>query len=525
MSGVRVSPWLLAAVATAAVAILPGSAAVAPMPAPNDGYSAGTAVRERADRLAEAAPGRLSTSMDTQDEPHAAAELAAAQSQGGLVSAVTDWLERAARDYQSHVIEKLSVSAAAAADGEPGEAPRTAGGGLGEWLEKTVRSAFGWLQGWVSADESSSERETADASPKAPSAPAEAARDAEPKKDPPQQVAANDRSDEDARGFVEARRKADAELKDAQRLAEVRAKTAEEKRRAEADLARRKEEAELKAREDALKAEMARRHEENERRINETLKKLDEAHKAAEEKRREAERAKEEEARKAADRRAALQAEITEAKRVAEEAGRKADEAKRIADEQARAAVRAAEERTLALTAPPAKSAPESAAAPNASAAAAAPPVRANAIPELRLPSARNKAAGESAQPAPDAASEKSATGTKTAASEPPSAQEPKARESVAGEARPRAERSKSARQKPAKRAKAQRRTRETRGPRRGAKLVYVVKPGDTLSGIAERYLGSGKRYDVIYRANRQRIKNPNVIHAYQRIVVPLRKA
>ena len=136
----------------------------------------------------------------------------------------------------------FSVAAQATTDGE-------SGAGIGAWLEETVRSAFGWLQGWVSAGDGASERETEEVSSKAPSAPAEAARDAEPKKDPPQQIASNDRSDADARDFVEARRKADEEIKEAQRLAEAREKTAEEKRRAEADEARRKEEADLKARE------------------------------------------------------------------------------------------------------------------------------------------------------------------------------------------------------------------------------------------------------------------------------------
>jgi nucleoid-associated protein YgaU len=331
--------------------------------------------------------------------------------------------------------------------------------GIGAWLQETVRSAFGWLQGWVSAGEGSSERETADGSPKAPSAPAEAARDAEPKKDPPRQIASNDRSDDDAQDFVEARRKADEEMKEAQRLAEVREKTAEEKRRAKADEALRKEEADLKAREAARKAEAARKHEEYQRRINEGLKKLEEAQKAAEEK-----RAKEEEAKKASERRAEAE-----------------------------------------------KAAP--------------PTVRANTVPDLRLLSLPKKEADEKATPVPDAANEKGSAGEKTAASEPAATAESKATQSVASEAKPKAERSQSAGQQRAKRAKTQRRTREAKAPRRKARLVYVVKPGDTLSAIAKRYLGSRERYDVIYRANRHKIKNPNVIQAYQRIVVPLRKA
>jgi nucleoid-associated protein YgaU len=153
------------------------------------------------------------------------------------------------------------------------------------------------------------------------------------------------------------------------------------------------------------------------------------------------------------------------------------------------------------------------------------PQVRADIMPELRLPSTRANAADATA-PVPGAAGKKVPAQTKTATSEPAPAAQPKASESAASEAKPKkVEHRKSARQQPAKRAKAQRRAREARGARRPAKLVYVVRPGDTLSAIAERYLGSGRRYDVIYRANRHRIKSPNVIHAHQRIVVPLRKA
>ncbi len=179
----------------------------------------------------------------------------------------------------------------------------------------------------------------------------------------------------------------------------------------------------------------------------------------------------------------------------------------------------------LALTAPPAKGTPEGAAAPNTGAAPAAPPVRANVFPELRLPSPLKETGKEGTTPVPVGASEKSAAGAKTAANEPPAAAHSKANESVASDTKPKVERSKSAERRATKRAKAQRRTREAKVLRRKSKLVYVVKPGDTLTAIAKRYLGDRRHYDVIYRANRHKIKNPDVIQAYQRIIVPLRKA
>ncbi len=40
----------------------------------------------------------------------------------------------------------------------------------------------------------------------------------------------------------------------------------------------------------------------------------------------------------------------------------------------------------------------------------------------------------------------------------------------------------------------------------------YVVRPGDTLWGIARRFCGVGARYQVLYRHNRGQIRNPDRI-------------
>jgi len=50
---------------------------------------------------------------------------------------------------------------------------------------------------------------------------------------------------------------------------------------------------------------------------------------------------------------------------------------------------------------------------------------------------------------------------------------------------------------------------------------VHVVRKGDTLWGIADRYLRSGTRYGKIYRANRGKIRDPNLIYPCQRLIVP----
>ena len=51
--------------------------------------------------------------------------------------------------------------------------------------------------------------------------------------------------------------------------------------------------------------------------------------------------------------------------------------------------------------------------------------------------------------------------------------------------------------------------------------VTYTVKPGDTLWGIAERFLGKGSRWREIYYANRAIIgANPNVIHPGQKLTI-----
>ena len=51
--------------------------------------------------------------------------------------------------------------------------------------------------------------------------------------------------------------------------------------------------------------------------------------------------------------------------------------------------------------------------------------------------------------------------------------------------------------------------------------VTYTVKPGDTLWGIAERFLGKGSRWREIYYANRAIIgANPNVIRPGQKLTI-----
>jgi nucleoid-associated protein YgaU len=50
----------------------------------------------------------------------------------------------------------------------------------------------------------------------------------------------------------------------------------------------------------------------------------------------------------------------------------------------------------------------------------------------------------------------------------------------------------------------------------------YVIQKGDSLSAIAKRYYGSAKDYPRIFEANREVIKNPDLIYPGQKIRIPL---
>lgn len=49
----------------------------------------------------------------------------------------------------------------------------------------------------------------------------------------------------------------------------------------------------------------------------------------------------------------------------------------------------------------------------------------------------------------------------------------------------------------------------------------YTVKRGDCLWNIAKKYYGNGSKYTTIYNANRDKIKNPNLIYQGQVLWIP----
>ena len=50
---------------------------------------------------------------------------------------------------------------------------------------------------------------------------------------------------------------------------------------------------------------------------------------------------------------------------------------------------------------------------------------------------------------------------------------------------------------------------------------TYTIKKGDTLWAIAKKYYGKGSEYTKIYNANKNIIKNPDLIYPGQKIKIP----
>ena len=49
----------------------------------------------------------------------------------------------------------------------------------------------------------------------------------------------------------------------------------------------------------------------------------------------------------------------------------------------------------------------------------------------------------------------------------------------------------------------------------------YTVKSGDSLSKIAKQFYGNAGEWDKIYQANKDKIKDPDMIYPGQKIVIP----
>lgn len=63
--------------------------------------------------------------------------------------------------------------------------------------------------------------------------------------------------------------------------------------------------------------------------------------------------------------------------------------------------------------------------------------------------------------------------------------------------------------------------TRATKAPETSSGKTYTVVRGDCLWNIAKRFYGNGAQYTKIYNANRDKIKNPNLIYPGQVLTIP----
>lgn len=55
------------------------------------------------------------------------------------------------------------------------------------------------------------------------------------------------------------------------------------------------------------------------------------------------------------------------------------------------------------------------------------------------------------------------------------------------------------------------------------ASETYTVKPGDSLSKIARHFYGDGNKWKAIWEANKDIVKNPDLIHPGQVLKIPQR--
>lgn len=58
-------------------------------------------------------------------------------------------------------------------------------------------------------------------------------------------------------------------------------------------------------------------------------------------------------------------------------------------------------------------------------------------------------------------------------------------------------------------------------GPNENTQRTHTVKKGDTLSKIAKHYYGDADKWRAIYAANRDAIKDPDLIYPGQTITLP----
>ena len=419
----------------------------------------------------------------------------------GVMGSVQDWLARANREYQGVIIKQLSLPPSGNTGPDPitkkleeeQKADDTKKAAEAKRLEDQRKAA---ANAKLKAEE---DRRTAEAAAakaeeakKLEAAKAEEAKKIEAAK---KAEAAKPTQVEDAKKAEEARKSEEAKKTEASKKAEE-VRRAEEAKKAEGN----KQAEEAKKAEDVKKAEAARKTDEARKaeaaRKTEDLKKT-EAAKAQEKAQEETKRL---EAAKAAESQKLKEAEqrrIDDERRKAEEARRQTDakaqqeakalEDKRRSDELEKSKNRA---RTVIITPEPITPRNNEALARDAS----GPEKSAKRPPDTRI-------AEGSAETGP-------------VETEP--ASENKARNSTA----------ETEKQHSSWRSRHHSRAHKCRAAGRLVRppAHYVVARGDSLWRISARHYHAGRHYMLIYRANRNRISDPDLIYPCQRVLVPRRR-
>ena len=68
--------------------------------------------------------------------------------------------------------------------------------------------------------------------------------------------------------------------------------------------------------------------------------------------------------------------------------------------------------------------------------------------------------------------------------------------------------------------SRAPERVPQARAPEASSK-IYSVKKGDNLSSISKSKYGKESQWTKIYEANKSTVKNPNLIHPGQKLIIP----
>jgi len=61
----------------------------------------------------------------------------------------------------------------------------------------------------------------------------------------------------------------------------------------------------------------------------------------------------------------------------------------------------------------------------------------------------------------------------------------------------------------------------QTNSPAPTQQTTYTVQKGDCLWNIAKKFYGNGSKYTKIYEANKDKIRNPNLIYPDQVLIIP----